>query len=123
MIRPINAPGQTRSETLIALCGPDETYAAQLVLLASTWRDDLDGLDKTKLRARQFPNEKLRTLAAFAIGSTGTYGLNDTETMRRLLITHCDISEQWVGITFETIERVAELLVESDVVEAWEAVA
>ena len=115
------APGNT--ETLTALCGPNEMYSAQLILIASLWRDDLNGLANTKLRARHFTNGKLRKLAAFVIGSTATFGLNDTETTRRLLITHCSIPEQWVDITFDTIERVAELLIESDVAEAWKAVA
>ena len=111
------APGNT--QTLMALCGPDETYGAQLVMIASLWRDDLTNLDKTKLRARHFTDEKLRALAAFVFGSTATFGLNDPETIRRLLVTHCNISGQWVEITFRTIEQVAELLTESVVVGAW----
>ena len=38
--------------------------------------------------------------------------------MRRLLVTHCDIPERWVDLTFRTIDQLAELITESDVLEA-----
>ena len=118
MIHPIAAPGQTSTEMLTALCGPDETYAAQLILIASLWQDDLTNLNKTKLRTRHFTDEKLRILAAFVNGSSSIFGLSDTATMRRLLVTHCDISERWVDVTFRTLDQLAELITGFDEVEA-----
>ena len=113
----------SNTKTIAALCGPNRVRAAELVLIASIWRDDLTLFDKTKLRARHFHSKKLRILAESVISSRSTFGVVDTETIRRLLLTHHGTTDQWFSITHNTIERIAELLVESDITNAWEVVA
>ncbi len=113
----------SNTETVAALCGPNRAYGAELVLIASISRDDLTGFDKTKLRSRHFHSKKLRVLAESVISSRATFGVVDLHTIRRLLLTHHGTTEQWFNITCNTIERIAELLVESDITNAWEVVA
>lgn len=114
-----SALGQTRSETLIALGGPNEIRAAELIVLAALLsHDEIAAQFARQIKSRLFADDLLRTIAEYSVGSLGTFGVTDLWTVERLLrVKFTDLA---VRITIDTIHRLVDLIDASDVQDAIE---
>lgn len=108
----------TRSGTIEAIAGNDQIRAAQVILLAGLWHDDLGRQFAGRVKARLFTDDRLRSIAAYSVGSLSTFGVTDLEMVERMLRER--FSDQAVTITIETIRKLVELIEVDDVEDAIE---
>ena len=101
------------SETLIALAGPDETRAAQLIVLAALWHDELAAKFARHIKSELFDDDLLHTIAEYSVGSMATFGVTDLQTIERLL--RLNFTDLAVTITTATIHKIVELIEVDDV--------
>lgn len=108
----------TRSGTIEAIAGNDQIRAAQVILLAGLWHDDLGRQVARQVKARLFTDDLLRSIAAYSVDSLSSFGVTDLATVDRMLRER--FPDQAVSITTETIGTLVELIEVDDVREAIE---
>ena len=102
---------------MIALGGPNEIRAAQLIVLAALLsHDEIAAQFARQIKSRLFADDLLRTIAEYSVGSLGTFGVTDLRTTERLLRER--FADQAVTITIATIDKLVELIEADDVRDA-----
>lgn len=107
---------ESHSETLNALAGSNLVRSAQLIVLAGLWNDDIAPQFTRQIKAKLFDDDLLRAIAAFSIGSLGTFGVNDLATVERLLRER--FTDLAVSIEIATIDKLVNLIVAANVQDA-----